>query len=238
MVLRKWYNSEDLSTPRNLQSRLRFTRRARSTAAQQVRRTTRKPNTKSCEAGVAFLELGIVMPLLVFVLLIGTVEVGNLINEYQKLTQIAREGVRFASKLPVLEPGHLAYIAPTGAGVTEISTFNNPSGISPESLSAGHLAVNARILQLLYLNFRELDEDTGLFPLSSQWDREYQVTSRLVAENCTTTAYTNSDTPCDDDTRGTVEVSISMVYQSFFFDDFDLTPISVRRSGPYLYPNA
>jgi len=198
------------------------------------------------EKGSAFLELGLVMPLLITFMLVGTVEVGHLINEYQKLTQVAREGVRLASRLPALEDGILEFTAPTSAGGKSDFSFEDEFGNviqasypgSSVVLPVGQESVTARTLQLLHLTFRGNPDPVDLrYSLEPQWARQYTISTRMTQQDCV--VYTNANLPCNPNTQGTVEVSISMTHQPFLFPDFvGLIPISVRRTGPYLYPNA
>lgn len=208
----------------------------RSNSRSPRKRASRFDRLKS-ESGVALLELGIVLPLFLVTVLVGTVEIGNLINEYQKLTAITREGVRLGSKLPTLEPGFLEFIAPTTSVPTAGITFETPGNATPGNVApAGHTLIANRIFQLLHLNFR-VSDGMGSYLNSPHQAREYEVTTRYIEIGCDATTYSvPANTPCNAQTDGTVEVSVGMLYSSFFFPDFDLIPLRARASGPYLHP--
>lgn len=62
--------------------------------------------------GNAFTELAIVLPLLLL-LIMGTVDLGRILNEYLTITRIAYEGTRYAASVAELEPGQFTVAAST-----------------------------------------------------------------------------------------------------------------------------
>ncbi len=170
------------------------------------------------EAGVALLELGIVLPLFLLFLIIGVIEVGSMIINYQEVTSIVREGVRLGGKLEGLEPGFSDFEGATASAVAS-SEFTEPDGTTSGSIPPNHDAVRSRIVQLLYL---------ADFPSS---ESEIEVNTSFY-DDCTNFG---AGAGCDAETEGTLGVSVSVSYNGIIFPLMDWVKIRVSRRGPYLY---
>ena len=172
------------------------------------------------EAGVALLELGIVLPLFLLFLIIGVIEVGSMIINYQEVTSIVREGVRLGGKLEGLEPGFSDFEAATFSSLPS-AEFTQPDGTTMAAIPLNHEAVRRRIVQLLYL--------ADFAPLES----EIEVRTEFYKEDeCAT--YTALP-GCPPDTEGTIGVTVAVSYSGVIFPLMDWVRIRVSRRGPYLY---
>lgn len=85
------------------------------------------------ERGVSLVELAIVVPLLLVFFVIGTLEVGSLINTYQKVNQIVNEAARLGSKTSDLS---------TGKEVSADTDFATISALS-------HVGMHIRVAELI-----------------------------------------------------------------------------------------
>jgi hypothetical protein len=96
-------------------------------------------NTSNCkhDQGTALVELAYILPLMVLILM-SLIDVGNILNQYLRITQAVQEGVRLASSLPDLEP----------------TSYN------PGSAAARHTLVQERVRQLIQLQNIKVDQVT------------------------------------------------------------------------------
>ena len=88
------------------------------------------------ERGIAIVEIAVVVPLFLIFLVIGTIEVGQLLIYYQNSMQIVREASRLAAQTTPLDAGD--------ASVSEDGNF--------DTVAPSHRDIHWRINQLVFLH--------------------------------------------------------------------------------------
>ncbi|MCC6220808.1 MAG: pilus assembly protein [Deltaproteobacteria bacterium] len=164
-----------------------------------------KADVVASEGGAVLLEFVISAPF-VTILLIGVLDIGQLLSDYLVMTQVAREGVRYASGLYGLE----ATISENDPQITMPQL-----GEAPPILQNRDLVI-ARVAQLLELENTHLESTSRNFEMNL-----HEGTGRPQV---------SGDSPDTD----VVEVRVSGVHRGFL-PLFDKLELSVSQIGPYLY---
>ena len=161
---------------------------------------------RHCEKGVAMLELAITAPLLLLFCL-GVYDLSRMLIIHLSLTQFAREGVRLASTMTLLEVGRYSY---TGGNCFDYA-YNQDCAFAPQQ---------QRLLQTIYSRITTSLDTTdpgNVYKSPVPWvDRP-----SLALE---------SDFDWNADT---ISFTISADYQGFLAP-FDNTRVSVHVTGPFL----
>lgn len=162
------------------------------------------------ERGAVLPEFAIVLVLFFGFLIVGTIEVGNLLIYHQNIYQIAREGARFGGVLPDLDAGGEVNTTATA----DILTIPN----------IAHRQIHLRIEKLVRI--------------SGLRNQGLEITTDFLPTGfCATTSTTGSEARCDR-ANGSVFVSVTVNYDALMpligsvFDDW---PITVTRQSPYLH---
>lgn len=113
--------------------------------------TYAKPVLSTCtwgEKGVALVEAGIVLPIIIFFILISLIEVGNILVDYQDLNQIIREATRLAAQTSNLDNN--------GPYTSVNYTFTTPTPLDHQLL---HFRIN-HLVNLSNISFNQLTVTT------------------------------------------------------------------------------
>lgn len=70
---------------------------------QQTLKHRPAPDTPAPQRGQAILELAVVLPVLIFIFF-SIIDIGQMINQYLSITEVAYEGARYGASLPGLPP--------------------------------------------------------------------------------------------------------------------------------------
>lgn len=186
--------------------------------------------TLKSQKGNAVVEFAVSL-LFIIPVIIGIIDVCVMLTNYQKLEQSVREGVRTASRLPILTEDVNFVDHDTTANLASCSSITPPTPSA--TLDCGHVLMHSRVRAVLrhenLIGFevvQRIDPATGLpipaVVIESLFCPLPDPSSTVVLTNCAPGA-----------TEDTIVVRATGTYNGFFGN----WPLTASYQGPWLFQN-